>query len=62
MTRTMTMTLKTMGSDEGAGNAATMARTRAEGTQIVRRAVGFAIFASGFVAIAAQTFAHLAGH
>ncbi|WP_321930640.1 hypothetical protein [Paraburkholderia guartelaensis] len=58
MTRTMTMTLKTM----GPGNAATMARTRAQGTQIVRRMVGFAIVASGFVAIATQAFAHLAGH
>ncbi|WP_322030777.1 hypothetical protein [Paraburkholderia sp. J76] len=61
MTRTMTMTLKTMGADDGAGTAATMARTRADGTQIVRRVVGFAIFASGFVAIATQIFAHLAG-
>ncbi|MCP3707438.1 hypothetical protein M3I54_10650 [Paraburkholderia sp. CNPSo 3274] len=58
MTRTMTMTLKTM----GRGEAATMARTRAEGTQIVRRVVGFAIVASGFVAIAMQGLAHLAGH
>ncbi|MCX5539805.1 hypothetical protein M3A49_09910 [Paraburkholderia sp. CNPSo 3076] len=58
MTRTMTMTLKTM----GRGEAATMARTRAEGTQLVRRVVGFAIVASGFVAIATQAFAHLAGH
>jgi len=58
MTRTMTMTLKTV----GRGEAAAMARTRAEGTQIVRRVVGFAIVASGFVAIATQAFAHLAGH
>lgn len=58
MTRTMTMTLRTM----GRGEAATMARTRAEGTQIVRRVVGFAIVASGFVAIATQALAHLAGH
>jgi len=54
----MTMTLKTM----GPGNAAAMARTRAQGTEIVRRVVGFAIVASGFVAIATQAFAHLAGH
>ncbi|NLP61515.1 hypothetical protein [Paraburkholderia sacchari] len=55
MTRTMTMTLKTM----GPGRAAAMARTRAEGTQAVRRAVGFAIVASGFVALASQGLAHL---
>ncbi|WP_321913149.1 MULTISPECIES: hypothetical protein [unclassified Paraburkholderia] len=58
MTRTMTMTLRTM----GRGEAATMARTRAEGTQIVRRVVGFAIVASGFVAIAMQALAHFTGH
>jgi len=58
MTRTMTMTLKTM----GPGKAAAMARTRAQGTQLVRRAVGFAVVASGFVAMAAQGFALLAGH
>ncbi|CAD6511278.1 hypothetical protein LMG27952_00472 [Paraburkholderia hiiakae] len=58
MTRTMTMTLRTM----GRGEAATMARTRAQGTQIVRHVVGFAIVASGFVAIATQALAHLAGH
>ena len=58
MTRTMTMTLKAV----GPGKATAMARTRAEGTQIVRRAVGFAIVASGFVAIATQGLAHLAGH
>ena len=57
MTRTMTMTLKTM----GPGNATAMARTRAQGTEIVRRVVGFVIVASGFVAIATQAFAHLAG-
>ncbi|HEY4804737.1 MAG TPA: hypothetical protein VIH96_19185 [Paraburkholderia sp.] len=57
MTRTMTMTLKTM----GPGTAAAMARTRAQGTQLVRRAVGFAIVVSGFVAIAAQGLALLAG-
>ncbi|MEM5312218.1 hypothetical protein [Paraburkholderia sp. JHI869] len=62
MTRTMTMTLKTMGAGKGSGNAVAMARTRADGTQIVRRMVGFAILASGFVAIATQAFAHLAGH
>jgi hypothetical protein len=39
-----------------------MAHTRAQGTQIVRRVVGFAIVASGFVAIATQALAHLAGH
>lgn len=55
MTRTMTMTLKAM----GPGRGAAMARTRAEGTQTVRRAVGFAIVASGFVALASQAFAHL---
>ncbi|MEM5325576.1 hypothetical protein VSR34_03065 [Paraburkholderia sp. JHI2823] len=58
MTRTMTMTLKTM----GPGKAAAMARTRAQGTQLVRRAVGFAVVASGLVAIATQGFALLAGH
>ena len=58
MTRTMTMTLRTM----GRGEAATMAHTRAQGTQIVRRVVGFAIVASGFVAVATQALAHLAGH
>ena len=58
MTRTMTMTLKAM----GPGKAAAMARTRAQGTQIVSRAVGFAVVASGFVAIAMQGFARLAGH
>ncbi|WP_155836744.1 hypothetical protein [Paraburkholderia mimosarum] len=58
MTRTMTMTLKTM----GPGKAAAMARTRAQGTHLVRRAVGFAVVASGFVAIATQGFALLAGH
>lgn len=58
MTRTMTMTLKSMGQ----GEAAVMARTRAHGTQLVRRAVGFAIVASGFVALATQGFAHLIGH
>jgi hypothetical protein len=58
MTRTMTMTLKTL----GPGKAAAMARTRAQGTQIVRRAVGFAIVASGFVVIASQALAHFAGH
>ena len=57
MTRTMTMTLKTM----GPGNATAMARTRAQGTEIVRRVVGIVIVASGFVAIATQAFAHLAG-
>ncbi|CAM2175932.1 conserved hypothetical protein [Paraburkholderia sacchari] len=55
MTRTMTMTLKTM----GPGRGAAMARTRAEGTQAVRRVVGFAIVASGFVALASQGLAHL---
>lgn len=55
MTRTMTMTLKTV----GAGSGAAMARTRAEGTQVVRREVGFAIVASGFVALASQGLAHL---
>ena len=54
----MTMTLKAV----GPGEAAAMARTRAEGTQLVRRAVGFAIVASGFVAIATQGLALLAGH
>ena len=58
MTRTMTMTLKAV----GPGKAAAMARTRAEGTQLVRHAVGFAILTSGFVALATQVFAHLAGH
>jgi hypothetical protein len=58
MTRTMTMTRKSL----GAGEASAMALTRAHGTHIVRRAVGFAIVASGFVAIAAQGLAHLAGH
>lgn len=58
MTRTMTMTRKTLGS----GAAAAMAQTRAQGTQIVRRVVSFAILASGFVAIASQVLAHLAGH
>ncbi|WP_167759944.1 hypothetical protein [Paraburkholderia pallida] len=58
MTRTMTMTLKTV----GAGRAAAMARTRAEGTHVVRRMVGFAIVASGFVALATQGLAHLMGH
>jgi len=58
MTRTMMMTVKTM----GPGKAAAMARTRAQGTQLVRRAVGFAVVASGFVAMAAQGFALLAGH
>jgi len=58
MTRTMTMTLKAMGPRK----AAAMARTRAQGTQIVSRAVGFAVVASGFVAIAMQGFARLAGH
>lgn len=55
---TRTMTLKAV----GPGRAAAMARTRAEGTQMVRRAVGFAIVASGFVALATQGLAHLAGH
>ncbi|MDR3097486.1 MAG: hypothetical protein LBV73_10465 [Paraburkholderia sp.] len=58
MTRTMTMTLKAV----GPGRAAAMARTRAEGTRVVRRAVGFAIVASGFVALASQGLAHLMGH
>ncbi|WP_157025225.1 hypothetical protein [Paraburkholderia heleia] len=58
MTRTMTMTLMTM----GRGEAAAMARTRAQGTQTVRRVVGFAIVASGLVAIAMQGLAYLAGH
>jgi len=55
---TRTMTLKAV----GPGRAAAMARTRAEGTQMVRRAVGFAIVASGFVTLAVQGLAHLAGH
>ena len=58
MTRTMTMTLKAM----EPGKAAAMARTRAQGTQLVRRAVSFAVVASGFVAIATQGLALLAGH
>ncbi|MFX1671373.1 hypothetical protein PWR63_03575 [Paraburkholderia sp. A2WS-5] len=55
MTRTMTMTLKAV----GPGRGAAMARTRAEGTQTVRRVVGFAIVASGLVALATQGLAHL---
>ncbi|WP_321840643.1 hypothetical protein [Paraburkholderia bannensis] len=58
MTRTMTMTLKTVGTGRGAD----MARSRAEGTQIVRRVIGFAILSSGFVAILTQILAHMAGH
>ncbi|WP_322042629.1 hypothetical protein [Paraburkholderia sp. J67] len=58
MTRTMTMTLKAV----GAGRGATMARTRAEGTQFVRRVVGFAIVTSSLVAIASQAMAHLIAH
>ena len=58
MTRTMTMTRKAL----GPGRGAAMARTRAAGTQAVRRAVGFAIVASGFVALATQGLAHLIGH
>jgi hypothetical protein len=55
MTSTMTMTLKAV----GPGRGAAMARTRAAGTQTVRRVVGFAIVASGFAALAAQALAHL---
>ncbi|SDB83630.1 hypothetical protein [Paraburkholderia lycopersici] len=62
MTRTMTMTLKTMGAGEARGEAAAMVRTRAQGTQLVRRAVGFAVVASGLVALAVQGLAHFAGH
>ncbi|POR56064.1 hypothetical protein B0G62_101460 [Paraburkholderia eburnea] len=58
MTRTMTMTLKAVGTGRGAD----MARSRAQGTQIVRRVVGFAILSSGFVALVTQVLAHLAGH
>lgn len=58
MTRTMTMTIKTLGH----GEAAAMARTRADGTQFVRRVVNYAVLASGVVAIAAQSLAHLVGH
>ncbi|WP_167061001.1 hypothetical protein [Burkholderia sp. Ax-1719] len=58
MTRTMTMTLKTVGTGRGAD----MARSRAQGTDIVRRVVGFAILSSGFVALLTQVLAHIAGH
>ena len=58
MNRTMTTTLRTM----PPGNAAAMARTHAHGALLMRRAVGFAIVASGFAAIAAQGLAHLTGH
>lgn len=58
MTRTMTMTLRTVGT----GHGANMARSRAQGTEIVRRLVGFAILSSGFVAILTQVLAHIAGH
>ena len=56
MTRTMTMTLKTV----GPGRGAEMARTRAQGTQFVRNVVSFAIVTSALVAIAAQGLAHFA--
>ncbi|MBN3852676.1 MULTISPECIES: hypothetical protein [unclassified Paraburkholderia] len=58
MTRTMTMTRKAM----GAGRGAEMARSRADGTQMVRRVVGFAIIASVFVAIASHAFTQLPAH
>ncbi|HTR07543.1 MAG TPA: hypothetical protein VMJ11_13025 [Paraburkholderia sp.] len=59
MNRTMTMTLRTM----APGKPAAMARTQhAQGMLLMRRAVGFAIVASGFAAIAAQGLAHLTGH
>ncbi|MBN3813405.1 hypothetical protein [Paraburkholderia sp. Ac-20347] len=54
MTRTMTMTLKTV----GAGRGAEMARTRAQGTQFVRRVVSYGILTSTLIAIAAQALAH----
>ncbi|MBB3257876.1 hypothetical protein F4827_002742 [Paraburkholderia bannensis] len=58
MTRTMTMTLKSVGTGRGAD----MARSRSHGTEIVRRLVGFAILSSGFVALLTQVLAHIAGH
>jgi hypothetical protein len=58
MTRTMTMTRRAMGTGRGAA----MARSRAEGTQLVRRVVGLAIIASVFVAIASHAFTQLPAH
>jgi hypothetical protein len=58
MSRMMSMTLKAV----GPVRATAMAHAHSVGLEAMRRAVGFAIVASGFAVIAAQGFAQLMGH